>query len=218
MDPGFRRDVDPSAFRSGERVRHDLLGDFCGDIQMARRKKSGIDIVAAMPWQAGVVLGVVVYLGIRYGIGWYFSSFSSAILKASGQQLSNGVYAPLAWLMLIVCWIGAAFSYFERRKRQKLLETQTGLNSITAMSWREFETLVGEAFRRRGYSAEETGGRRQGRRHRPGASQGWSYRTRAVQAMEDTTGQCLDCPRDVGLGDPSKCRCSEDCLRGHVHG
>jgi hypothetical protein len=32
------------------------------------------------------------------------------------------------------------------------------IGSIRRMSWQEFETLVGEAYRRQGYSVEETGG------------------------------------------------------------
>lgn len=59
--------------------------------------------------------------------------------------------------MLGICWLGALLSYIKGRKRRHLLETQTGLDSLRAMSWRQFEMLVGEAFRRRGYAIEETG-------------------------------------------------------------
>lgn len=38
-----------------------------------------------------------------------------------------------------------------------LLTTQTGLDSIAALTWREFEQLVGAAFRQQGYTVEETG-------------------------------------------------------------
>ena len=64
--------------------------------------------------------------------------------------------APFAWMALAICWLGALLSFFGRRRRAKLLEVQSGLDSITAMSWREFEMLVGEAYRRQGYSVEET--------------------------------------------------------------
>lgn len=69
----------------------------------------------------------------------------------------GGAFMPLAWLFLAACWMAAGISYLNSRKRKQLLDTQTGLDSLTAMHWREFEMLVGEAFRRRGYFVEETG-------------------------------------------------------------
>lgn len=69
----------------------------------------------------------------------------------------DGMFAPFAWLALAICWLAAAISFLESRRRRRLLDVQSGLDSIAAMSWREFELLVGEAFRRQGYSVEETG-------------------------------------------------------------
>jgi restriction system protein len=63
----------------------------------------------------------------------------------------------LAWLALAICWVGAAASYLKSKQRKRLLRTQSGLDSIRALSWQEFEMLVGEAFRCRGYTVEETG-------------------------------------------------------------
>lgn len=68
-----------------------------------------------------------------------------------------GVYAPLAWLALIGCCLAALTSFLGRRKRHRLLESQTGLDSLRNMDWRAFEQLVGEAFRRQGYAVEEIG-------------------------------------------------------------
>jgi hypothetical protein len=97
------------------------------------------------------------YMGLRHGVGWYLSNSASPITQQMGQSFSNGALAPLAWMALAICWLGALLSYLASRKRARLLETQTGLDSLRAMSWREFEMLVGEAFRRQGYSVEETG-------------------------------------------------------------
>lgn len=124
---------------------------------MARRRESGLDVVVGMPWPFGFALGIVAYVMIRYGIGWYFSTHGGPLLKGVGQQLSDGLYAPIAWMALALCWIAAFVSYKKARQRRALLDTQTGLESLRAMSWREFEMIVGEAFRRQGYVAEETG-------------------------------------------------------------
>lgn len=56
--------------------------------------------------------------------------------------------------------IPAITSIFMRKKRQKLLAQQKSINTLKALSWQEFEILVGEAYRRLGYSVVEnmTGG------------------------------------------------------------
>jgi len=42
-----------------------------------------------------------------------------------------------------------------RMKRRSLYEAQTSIESIRALSWSRFEQLIGEAYRREGYSVEE---------------------------------------------------------------
>ena len=124
---------------------------------MARRKESWFELIAAMPWPVGIVLGIVAYIGIRYGIGWYFDSRGNPILSGFAKAADSGAFAPFAWMALGVCWFAALMSFLGRHKRKHLLETQTGLDSLRAMNWQEFEMLVGEAFRRQGYRIEETG-------------------------------------------------------------
>ena len=124
---------------------------------MARRKESGIELLASMPWPVSFVLGIVAFVAVRYGIGWYMSTVNNPILQGMGKQLSAGAYAPFAWTALGLCWIGALASFLGSRRRSRLLETQTGLDSLRAISWRQFEMLAGEAFRRRGYAIQETG-------------------------------------------------------------
>lgn len=124
---------------------------------MARRRESGLDILAALPWPVGIGAGLLGFWAVRYGVAWYFGSRDGELAGAFSQQLGSGALAPLAWAVLILCWIAAGVSYLRGRQRARLLETRTGLDSITALDWREFEQLVGEAFRRQGYSIEETG-------------------------------------------------------------
>lgn len=104
---------------------------------MARKRHTSIlDEIASLPWYAGLVLGIIAFILVR-SLG--------------------GMVAPLAWIFLIACWLAAGVSFLKSSKRKQLLATQTGLASITAIDWREFEMLVGEAFKRKGYFVEETG-------------------------------------------------------------
>ncbi|MEO7719363.1 MAG: restriction endonuclease [Capsulimonas sp.] len=46
----------------------------------------------------------------------------------------------------------------QRSRRRALLDNQKSLETIRSLSWPNFERLVGEAYRRQGYSVEELGG------------------------------------------------------------
>jgi restriction system protein len=123
---------------------------------MAKRTKGGFEQIAAMPWWIGILIGLIGYVVIRHGIGWYFTSSHSPVLSGMGRMLANGAYAPFAWIFLIGCWLAALASFLGRGRRQ-LLDSQTGIDSLRHMSWRQFEQLTGEAFRHQGYAIEETG-------------------------------------------------------------
>lgn len=125
---------------------------------MPRRKESGFDLIAAAPWPVGIVLGILAYFGVRYGFTVLAALSGNRILAGIGNFARNSSgYTMLAWIALGLCWFAALASFIGRQKRKRLLETQTGLDSLRAMSWREFEMLAGEAFRRQGYRIEETG-------------------------------------------------------------
>lgn len=124
---------------------------------MARRKRGGFELIASAPWQAGVVLGIAGYVAVRYGIPWYLASSSNMLLAPMGKAMNGGAGAITAWTLLGICWAAALRSLIRHRQRSRLLDAQTGLESLRAMSWRQFEMLVGEAFRRQGYRIEETG-------------------------------------------------------------
>ncbi|WDS35277.1 restriction endonuclease [Pseudoxanthomonas sp.] len=121
-----------------------------------RRREGGIGVLAAMPWPVGLIAGIMGYIAVRHGVVWWMTHHGG--LLASGfKQHDGSTLAPLAWLVLAVCWLGALMSFFRSRQRRKLLDTRTDLESLSQGGWRQFELLVGEAFRRQGYAVEETG-------------------------------------------------------------
>jgi restriction system protein len=124
---------------------------------MAKRKQSGFEVVASMPWPVGILLGLAAYIAIRHGTGWYFGSVNNPYTSGLGRLAATGIYAPLGWMLLAGFWIAALASFIGRRSRRQLLDKQTGIDSLRQMNWRQFELLAGEAFRRQGYTVEETG-------------------------------------------------------------
>ncbi|MCH6483607.1 restriction endonuclease [Pseudoxanthomonas sp. LH2527] len=120
---------------------------------MGRGGRGFIDNLAALPWPVGLCVGSVGYLAVAHGIPLLFARNSA--MPGAFRDLNP--FLPLAWVFLGLCMIAAGMSFFRARNTRRLLDTRTGLDSMAALGWRDFERLVGEAFRRRGYAVEETG-------------------------------------------------------------
>jgi restriction system protein len=123
------------------------------------RKKGGfVEELGRLPWPVGIILGVVLYVVVSRGIPAWLARSQSPALQLAGQQLTmHNSLDTLALVAMAVCWIGAISSFLRARRRARLLDMQASIDSIAALSWREFEQLVGEAYRREGFTVEETG-------------------------------------------------------------
>ncbi|MDS4055356.1 restriction endonuclease [Accumulibacter sp.] len=65
----------------------------------------------------------------------------------------------IAVLFAALLFLAAGVGYLTRRsRRRQLWARQRDLGTLRAMSWQEFEQLVGETFRRLDYQVRETGG------------------------------------------------------------
>jgi restriction system protein len=124
---------------------------------MARRSSSGLEVLAQAPWPVGIIAGVLVLLAGKVIVPAILASSGSPILAGIVQQLRNGAFDPILWVFAGACWLTALVSIAGRAKRRRLLEAQSDLQTLRALSWREFEQLVSEAYRRQGYAVEETG-------------------------------------------------------------
>lgn len=135
---------------------------------MSRRKRSGLaedllELAALLPWWLCLLLAIVSYavlhpyatapVVLNAAPGQLGSMMNEAILKglATGGQ----------YILPIILVTGAAVSFLRRRKREALIQSVADNPSgsmLRDMSWQEFELLVGEAFRMRGYAVTERGG------------------------------------------------------------
>ncbi len=116
-----------------------------------RRNEHLLVILAGMPWWVGLAFAVVTYVGVR----WLLPSLwpNNPVLHPLGVALSH-----VAWLIALPFVVVAGLSALGSGYRRRLLDTQSDLESLKALSWQDFERLVGEAYRRRGYAVEEVGG------------------------------------------------------------
>ena len=120
-----------------------------------------VELVAFLPWWIGVFLAAGSYWGLHWyatrslPVRWGFAETSQMVIEAMMRGLAGGAQ----YLLPILFLIAAVMSVFRRRKRRQLLAgVSAAPDALNAMSWREFEMLVGEAFRVQGYSVVETGG------------------------------------------------------------
>lgn len=112
---------------------------------MALRKRS---VVALVPWWAYLIMAILAYLVFHYLVPSLMSPSSFRLIGRAVPLLGS-----IISLILLLC---AALMAFDAFRRRSLLENQNGMNSIRSISWKEFEDLVAEAYRRKGYTVTET--------------------------------------------------------------
>ena len=116
-----------------------------------RRRQSVLEDLMELPWWVSAVAAAVVYGAMRF------------ILPAmlSGSSIGEGIAQAArehAWMFGVFFLIPAPIAALRRYRRKKLFDSQPDIESIRALSWREFEKLIAEAFRRMGYTVREGGG------------------------------------------------------------
>jgi restriction system protein len=135
---------------------------------MARKRKSSgfedmADLVALLPWWVGLALAVASYVVL------HAMAVPSKVIPGQPIDAANLIFGSLRgalalvgqYVVPMICLAGAALSAFRRRHREQLVSNVSQSKSADAlddMSWREFELLVGEAFRLQGYRVSEQGG------------------------------------------------------------
>lgn len=137
---------------------------------MARKKKSDaetvIDLFALMPWWACVALAAVAYVALHALASKAPATVDPAqALNQMDKLLVGAVLRGLAtfgqYVVPVLLLAAAVVSAVRRYRRGKLLEEalrSQDAAAVDGMTWHEFELLIGEAFRRKGYAVVETGG------------------------------------------------------------
>lgn len=128
-----------------------------------RNRKSGaesiISMLAHLPWFVIVILAASTYFGFDYIEATL--NPRKPVYQLLSMLLGYGKYVAVA-----ICFIAAVASFFRGRSRKRLLSkakrSDNLIHALSQMSWREFELLVGQVFRERGYTVAEGKGSRDG--------------------------------------------------------
>lgn len=117
------------------------------------------ETLVALPFWVGPLFAFGAFALVRWFVPWAFSTVDPVNVAATTmyQTLSRIAVqiAPWAGVAVLVIWLFALLGKWSNRNR---LDRQTGIESIRGLSWRDFERMLGEAFRRQGYAVEHLGG------------------------------------------------------------
>lgn len=131
---------------------------------MNKRRKATLaddllDLLALLPWWACVLLAGISHVVLRR------VAAPVPVAGAPDVMVQSALLYALTtigqYFVPLFCLMAAALSAWHRKQRQRLVTDVAQARSTAAldgMTWREFEMLVGEAFRLRGYRVAETGG------------------------------------------------------------
>jgi restriction system protein len=135
---------------------------------MSRRKRSSpaedlFELAARLPWWVCLILAVVSYVLLHP------HAIADVAVTAAPDQLttmvSGAIFKSLAnvgqYALPIILTGAAVASFFGRRQREALARNvadNASGGALRKLGWQDFERLVGEAFRMRGYAVTETGG------------------------------------------------------------
>lgn len=120
---------------------------------MGRRKNGLLDDLSYLPWWVSVVLAFIVYVCVGY-----IPSIVIGNLENPFHEILRPIFLILGWIFAAIFLIPAVISFFNQVRKKRLLDRQSDLEDIRSLSWREFEELIAEAFRRQGYTVIENAG------------------------------------------------------------
>lgn len=134
---------------------------------MARHREgdfeSWVRAAAQLPWWLSLLLAAVVYVILHHFAG--LRPTAPHDVRGFGPVIAAQIWIVGAtfgqYLVPAVLCFGAILSLAKAERRERLyrdVQNRKDNAALFDMSWREFEQLVGEYFRRRGFAVVETGG------------------------------------------------------------
>ena len=107
--------------------------------------------LARLPWWMSVLLVVIAFAALRW--------VAPALTASSRQPLAQlgQAAADYAWISFVLL-LSVPLAIASAAKRRRLIGRQSTIDSLRSMPWQDFEQLVGQAYRRKGYRVVDRGG------------------------------------------------------------
>jgi restriction system protein len=134
---------------------------------MARRQGFFDDLMSIglkLPWKVALAAALVIFVALHVVAIYTQTLVTTTTLASLGSVVQHGLIHALAEFLQYVIpaglLIGTTVGFFKQR-RSGALFASARMNpklTITSMTWRDFERLVGEAFRQQGFTVTGFGG------------------------------------------------------------
>ncbi len=134
---------------------------------MARRRTSTaediMELTSKLPWWGGVLLAIISFIVLHFIASRPVTPVTDLqqIGHTFGQQIGRTFALFGQFILPMLFCVGALISFLRQTKQRdnyRKVEKAEPVNPLLNMSWREFEGLVAEFFKRRGYVVKLTGG------------------------------------------------------------
>lgn len=136
---------------------------------MSKRRTSLLDdlqhLFLMVPWWVGPIVAVAVYTSFKFGIPLYLDRQMQHADNPNTEMMHKTLsdilgpvaekVAPLIAGVIILVWI---VSLMQKYHRRRIFRNTRAAEDVRALSWQQFEHIVGEYYRQRGYLVEEHGG------------------------------------------------------------
>jgi restriction system protein len=115
---------------------------------MSRNNPSLLKAFSYLPWWVSVIAGICVYVALKF-------VFPNLEISNPYISMVATVGQNMAWMFGGMFLLPAISSIFMGKKRKQLIKQQSSIETLRDTSWSDFEVLVGEAFRRKGFAVQE---------------------------------------------------------------
>ena len=119
---------------------------------MPRKSDGLLYLMRQLPWWVGTTIAFVGYVAFAHVLPLIHVDNQFAGELLAGIQR----HSRLLGIIVAILFLGTATaSFFRSFTKKRQLDRQESIESIRNLSWREFEEVVAEAFRRDGYKVTE---------------------------------------------------------------
>ena len=136
---------------------------------MARSRQSVtftdlLEIASRLPWKVSLGLATISLLSLHLLAAAFAPTPTvSTVADMGGVVIHQAIHMGAFFLQFVVppaFLIGATVSYLKRSRSVRLFEnTRTAYGpAVASLTWQQFESLVAEGFRQRGFTVTEKGG------------------------------------------------------------
>ena len=132
------------------------------------RRKGGLtellDLASKLPWKVSAGLAPVSFIVLHLIANAFAHAAPAGNLGDMGSVVIRGYIHAFAaifqYVLPLALLVGSAVAFARRHRSKALLNgaRSNGTTNIGGLSWRDFERVVGEGFRRRGFEVVERGG------------------------------------------------------------